>query len=114
MLTKFEGLGLNALSGLTNPSFEQAAESFEAVFISQLVKSLRESFCKGFGAGSGLGTDNYLYMIDQALSEGIARAGGIGIKEQLAKWADSATKEKDSSEPEGNSDLRMVRSRGRF
>jgi Rod binding domain-containing protein len=113
MLPKIEGLGLNALSGFTNPSFEQVAESFEAVFISQLVKSLRESFCKDLGASSGLGGDSYLYMIDQALSEGISRAGGIGIKEQLEKWANSATQEENSSEPEGSSGLRMVRSRGR-
>ena len=114
MLSRIEGLGLNALAGLTNASFEQVAESFEAVFISQLVRSMRESFCKDFGVSSGFGTENYLYMLDQALAEGIARAGGIGIKEQLAQWADSANARKDSSKPEGNGRLGTIRSRGRF
>jgi Rod binding domain-containing protein len=114
MLSKIEGMGLQSLSSLANASFDEVAESFESVFISQLVRSMRESFCKDFGVTSGLGTDSYLHMIDQALSEGIARAGGIGIKEQLAQWADAEHLEENSSESNGKSGLRPVRFKGRL
>lgn len=114
MLSPIEGLGWNSLSDLTGAPFEKVAESFEAVFISQLVRSMRESLCKDFGVGGGLGTDDYLFLIDQALSEAIARAGGIGIREQLEAWAGSEATEKDSSKQEVSKGLHRVRSVGRF
>jgi Rod binding domain-containing protein len=100
MVSLIEGLGFDSLCGLKNAPVEKVAESFEAVFISELVRSMRESLCKDFGVRSGLGMDNYLALMDQALAEAVARAGGIGIKEQVMKWAQSASREKNSSDSE--------------
>ena len=94
-------------------AFERVAESFEAVFISQLVRGLRESFCKDFWGGAGFGKDIYAGWFDQALSEAIARAGGIGVKDQLQRWVFPAEGEPspNPAEPkEGNGH----RFRGRF
>jgi flagellar protein FlgJ len=112
MLSVIEGLGFDLSSGLKNAPLEKVAESFEAVFLSELVRSMRESLCKDFGIRSGLGTDSYLTLIDQALSEAMARAGGIGIKEQVMKWAQSASREKDSSDSEVPDAPGTVRPRG--
>ena len=76
-------------------AFDKAAESFEAVFISQLVKGMRESFCKDFMGGKMFGKDIYMDFIDDALSDALAGAGGIGLKDQLERWIFPA--EKDTS-----------------
>jgi Rod binding domain-containing protein len=67
-------------------AFNRVVESFEAVFISQLIRGLRESFSKEFWGGSGFGKGIYASWFDQALSEAVARAGGVGVKDQLQRW----------------------------
>ena len=67
-------------------AFDKAAESFESVFISQLVKGMRETFCKDLMGGKMFGKDIYMSFIDDALSDALAGAGGIGLKDQLERW----------------------------
>jgi|GEM_PF-4762497 len=67
-------------------AFNRVAESFESVFISQLVKGMRETFCKDFMGGRAFGKDMYVDFIDDALSDALAGAGGIGLKDQLERW----------------------------
>jgi Rod binding domain-containing protein len=73
-------------------AFDKAAESFESVFISQLVKGMRETFCKDFMGGKMFGKDLYMDFIDDALSDALAGAGGIGLKDQLERWVFPAEK----------------------
>ena len=74
-------------------AFDKAAESFESVFISQLVKGMRETFCKDFMGGKIFGKEIYMDFIDDALSDALAGAGGIGLKDQLERWVFPAEKE---------------------
>jgi len=67
-------------------SVEQVIESFEAIFISQLVRGLREAFTDGDGDGGGFGKGTYMAWFDQAVSEALAREGGLGLKTQLQRW----------------------------
>jgi Rod binding domain-containing protein len=73
--------------------FDRAAESFESVFISQLVKGMRETFSKDFMGGKMFGKDIYMSFIDDALSDALAGAGGIGLKDQLERWVFPTEKE---------------------
>jgi Rod binding domain-containing protein len=78
-------------------AFDRAAESFESVFISQLVKGMRETFCKDFMGGKMFGKDIYMSFIDDALSDALAGAGGIGVKDQLERWVFPTEKETSPS-----------------
>jgi Rod binding domain-containing protein len=97
----------------TKNSVQQTVESFEAVFLSKIVRGMREAFCEELGKDSGLGKDMYFWWIDQILSDAIAQAGGIGLKEQLQRWVQS-TGEESSPDSGVQSDPGAVRSLGRF
>ncbi len=94
-------------------AFDRAAESFESVFISQLVKGMRETFSKDFMGGKMFGKDIYMSFIDDALSDALAGAGGIGLKDQLERWVfptEKGTSPSSEAPKEGNG----LRFNGRF
>lgn len=94
-------------------AFERVAESFEAVFISQLIRGLRESFCKEFMGGSGFGKEIYASWFDQAFAEAMAKGGGIGVKDQLQRWVFPKEKE-NSPNPADPKEVEGLRFGGRF
>lgn len=65
---------------------KQVAESFEALFVAQMVRGLREALTDASGEGTGFGKEVYQSWFDQAVAEAVARAGGLGLKEQLLRW----------------------------
>jgi len=74
-------------SGKISPQAEKALESFEALFISHLVRGLKEALTDEMdGEGGGFGKGIYGSLMDQTFSEAIAHAGGIGLKEQLLPY----------------------------
>lgn len=64
---------------------EQVAESFEALFVAQMVRGLREALTEGSAEGAGFGREVYQSWFDQAVAEAVARAGGLGLKGQLLR-----------------------------
>ncbi len=82
-------------------AFDRVADSFEAVFVSQMVRGLRESFCKDYWEGSGFGKEIYAGWFDQAMAETITRAGGLGVKDQLQRWV-FPTEKATSAGPAGS------------
>ncbi len=74
-------------------AFERVAESFESVFVSQLIRGFRETFCKDYWSGGGFGKEIYAGWFDQAMAEAITRAGGLGVKDQLQRWVFPTEKE---------------------
>jgi Rod binding domain-containing protein len=95
-------------------AFERVAESFEAVFISQLIRGLRESFCKEFMGGSGFGKEIYASWFDQAFAEAMAKGGGIGVKDQLQRWVFPEEIETSPSSTDQTRAAKPLRLRGRF
>lgn len=60
----------------------EAAEKLEAAFLAEMLKASR------FGEtpsefGGGIGEDQFASFLRQAQAEGMVRAGGIGLAEQL-------------------------------
>ena len=94
-------------------AFDRVAESFEAVFISQIVRGLRESFTKELMGGGGFGKEIYASWFDQALAEALAKGGGMGLKDQLERWVFPTEKETspNATEPNAGKGLRF---NGRF
>ena len=84
---QFDLPNTDAKSGKISPQAEKALESFEALFISHLVRGLKEALTDEMdGEGGGFGKGIYGSLMDQTFSEAIAHAGGIGLKEQLLPW----------------------------
>ncbi|WP_437204122.1 rod-binding protein [Planctomicrobium sp. SH664] len=70
-----------------NADPKQLATEFESVFVSMLLKQMRESSTMG-GEGEGLfpgdSADTYGGMFDMYLGRHIAQAGGIGLAESFS------------------------------
>ncbi len=94
-------------------AFDRAAESFESVFISQLVKGMRETFCDDIMGSPAFGKDIYASWFDDALADALAGAGGIGLKDQLERWIFPTEKETSPSSA-GPKEGKGLRFNGRF
>jgi Rod binding domain-containing protein len=74
------------LAELKSPSLRsrpaEAAQKFEALFASQLVKEMRQTLSSGF-FGDGPQADVYAAWLDQFLGEAIAKDGGLRLAQQL-------------------------------
>jgi len=70
-------------SGAT-PGLRRAAEEFEAVFVSQILRGLTEGLT-GPGPLSGGGDDPYASMLQDEYARLISRTGGIGIADAVLR-----------------------------
>jgi Rod binding domain-containing protein len=73
-------LGLN-VQGAPAVQVEEAARQVEGLFVSMLLKNLRETMASGMFEGDG--ADIWGGIFDQAMGDQIASAGGLGLVEQL-------------------------------
>ena len=72
----------------TRAHAEETAEKFEALFVRQLVSSLRQSATfgqEGGMFGSGSGADTYAGWFDQHVAEQLGQDSTIGIKEVILR-----------------------------
>ena len=58
---------------------KKACEDFESIFISQMLKEMRESIPKSGLLDGGSEQDAYLSLFDEAFSKSMAQGGGIGL-----------------------------------
>ena len=89
----FQGLGqLRAQAAQTtdaakNPALRKAAEQFEALFLHQMLKTMREATAsneEGDIMGSST-TKTYEALFDQEIAQQMARRGGVGLANMLVK-----------------------------
>ena len=69
--------------GLTADQTRQAAEDFEAVFISQMLTPMFEGLGDDSYFGSGPGADIYRSMLIEQYGKSVARAGGLGLTDAV-------------------------------
>ncbi len=67
---------------------DKAVEDFEAIFINQLLKSMRSTVEEGTLFHGGSGEKMYAEMMDAEMSKNIAAGGGIGLKGILSSQFD--------------------------
>jgi len=76
-----------ALSPSANPErrgrIYKAAQEFEELLLSSLLKPLEQSFSSP--SGQDAGADDYGYMAIQGLAGALSKSGGIGIADLLAR-----------------------------
>lgn len=80
------GMG-NALDGKRQPSLKDAAQGFESVFLSMLLKEMRQTL----GPGSLFGNDSsdiYGGLFDQFMSQHLAQGKGMGLAQALMRQLD--------------------------
>jgi flagellar protein FlgJ len=63
---------------------EKACTDFEAIFISCMFKTMRNTIPKS-GLNEFPGKDMYTAMLDQKVAEDFAKQGGIGIRDMLMR-----------------------------
>ncbi|WP_273038836.1 rod-binding protein [Tepidanaerobacter syntrophicus] len=61
----------------------EVCQQFESIFLNYLLKSMRDTVPDGGMFKKGIAFDIVQSMHDSALSEEIAKSGGIGLAEQL-------------------------------
>jgi len=76
-----QGDDLNNLRG-RQPA--ELAQQFEGIFISMLVKEMRQSSFDGEGLFPGDSSDTFGGIFDMYMGEHLARQGGIGLAESIA------------------------------
>ncbi len=64
-------------------SAEEVAADFESIFVSQLLKEMRNTLQEGLFSGEG--SDTYGGLFDLYLGRHLSQAGGFGLKESLLK-----------------------------
>ncbi len=75
----------------TDDQLKETADQLEGVFVSLLVKKMRESLDQPM-FGEGPEADTYAGFFDQMLGEEISKGGGIGISEMVMRNAIAAKK----------------------
>lgn len=76
---------LKAAAAGNRAELKKAVAEFEAMFIQQMLKSMRDTVQKGDLFHGGSGEEIYTSLLDEELSKNMARAGGIGLSEMLLK-----------------------------
>ena len=71
-------------SAAPNKALEEVASQFEALFIQQMMKSMRDAIPQGDLMGSQH-VDTYQAMADQQMSLNLAEEGGIGLARMLVE-----------------------------
>ncbi|HZV04099.1 MAG TPA: rod-binding protein [Gemmataceae bacterium] len=73
-----------AMDGKSKPSLKDAAQGFESVFLSMLLKEMRQTLEPGslFGSDS---SDIYGGLFDQFMAQHLAQGKGMGLAHALMK-----------------------------
>ncbi len=69
----------------TQADLRKAVADFEALFINQMLKTMRETVKKGDLFHGGSGEEIYTSLLDAELSKAMAQAGGIGLGDILLR-----------------------------
>lgn len=62
---------------------KEAAAAFEAFFLQQILQTMRKTVPKGGLIDLGFAGETYTGMLDEALADEMAKAGGIGLGKLL-------------------------------
>jgi len=79
-------LSPNLAVGPASPRGAKAAREFEASLIASLLESMEKTFATLPGEDDLAGGDDYNYLGNQALAEGIAAHGGFGIAGFISRY----------------------------
>jgi len=84
-LNKLSSLSKNVDIEARKAKLRKAAEGFEAIFIRQILKSMRSTLTSGGMFGNGSVGEIYSDIMDNAISEKIAERGDMGLADIIYK-----------------------------
>ena len=87
-----------------NPALRKVAEDFEALFVSHLLSTMRETVPKISSVDHSLGHDVYQSMLDQEYSRIIAASGNFGIADALYRQLAPLTGQSSTVQSNGHSE----------
>ena len=76
---------------------KKACEDFESIFISQMLKVMRQTIPKSGLLDGGSQQDTYLSLFDEEVSKSMAKRGGIGLGKILYQNVMNQGKNRDPS-----------------
>lgn len=98
---------LNSLNRLKGQSAEkprealhEASRQFEALFVSMVIKSMRDTLPKD-GMFSSNSMDTYQQMFDQQLALDLSRRGGLGLSELIARQLSAGIRPEEGGQESG-------------
>ncbi len=74
-----------AKAGTDEAGIRQAAQEFESLFVSYLLKVMRETIEQTGEEGSGFGREIYTEMFDQEVARGMAQKSVLGIADMVVR-----------------------------
>ncbi len=77
------GMGKGRLTGMDNNAAREAAEQFEAVFLSQMLAPMFETVPTDGFMGGGHAEQVYRGMMVEEMSKELAKQGGVGIADSV-------------------------------
>jgi murein DD-endopeptidase MepM/ murein hydrolase activator NlpD len=91
----------NSSGGAQQSQLKKVAQEFEAIFIAQMLKVMRETIEESGLMNGGFGKEIYMDMFDQEVALSMARRGALGISDLLIRNLSSAktSDENKSSQP---------------
>ncbi len=90
--------------GSDEAGLRQAAREFESLFVSYLLKVMRETIGQSDEPGSGFGRQIYTELFDQELARGMAQRSALGIADLVVRHL--ASERAAPAEPEAGTDTR--------
>lgn len=84
-LSQSQGASPNAKSASTPEQARKVAEEFEATLLSQLIEQMMGETTKSEAFGGGAGEDAFGGLLNEEYGKVMARAGGIGLADDLAR-----------------------------
>jgi len=72
-------LNMSSVAGKNQAELKKVAQEFEAVFIAQLLKIMRETIQESGMEGNGFGKSIYTELFDQEIALSMAQRGALGI-----------------------------------
>jgi flagellar protein FlgJ len=69
--------------GIDREKLKKASTEFEALFIQEILKFMRQTIPQSGLAGPGAGKEVYQSLLDQELSKSLAKKGGLRIGEMV-------------------------------
>lgn len=82
---EFKQLLDKALASKEDKALKEAAKQFEALFIYQMFKQMRETVSKDGLIEKSMGEEIFQGMLDQQISQKAAEGNGIGLAEMIYK-----------------------------
>ena len=79
---------------------KKACEDFESIFISKMLKVMRQTIPKSGLLDGGTQQDTYLSLFDEELSKSMAKRGGIGLGKILYQGVMNQGKNRNPYPPE--------------